>query len=156
MANNPIAKPKRGKRELNPYYCGITEGKDLKGTAYRHTHYVLIEKLTAKQLGIKADFILKFGGTDSNNRGVITQSNRKPSKKGGKLVTAKRYITQCSKSITAYCKGVVKNSKGKDVSETYSIGFPSNVPLRLIIKFFKTNCLNVIRIGTGGNFYQIR
>jgi hypothetical protein len=154
MANAPSAKPKKGKQNLLPFYVGITEGKNLKGEPYKHTHYVRIEELKAARLGIKSKSIVKFGGTDVIQQGVVYQNNRKKTKGDKKAVTAKRHITQYHKPITAYCKELVINSKRKRVVETYTIGFPSSVPLRLIIKFFKTNCPNVVRIGTGGNFYQ--
>jgi hypothetical protein len=154
MANAPSAKPKKGKQNLLPFYVGITEGKNLKGETYKHTHYVLIEELKAIRLGIKSKSIIKFGGSDSIQSGVIIQHNHKKIKGDKKNFSAKRYITQYHKPITAYCKELVVNSKKKRVVETYTIGFPSSVPLRLIIKFFKTNCPNVVRIGTGGNLYQ--
>jgi hypothetical protein len=156
MANAPSAKRKKGKQKLLPFYVGITEGKTLKNKAYKHTHYVLIDERVTTRLGIKGNSIVKPGGADEIFNGVVFQKNRKKSTGDKKPYEAKRYITQCQKSITAYCKGFVKNKAGEDVQETYSIGFASNIPLRLIIKFFKDKAPNVTRIGTGGNLYQVR
>jgi hypothetical protein len=156
MAAAPSAKSKPGQRLLLPFYCGITEGKDLQNKPYKHTHYVLIADKVATRLGIKSKSIVKPGAADAIVNGVVFQKNRKKSTGDKKPVEAKRYLTQCKRAITAYCKSTVKNKAGKDVQETYSIGFPSNVPLRLIIKFFNINAPNVIRIGTGGNLYQVR
>jgi hypothetical protein len=156
MANAPSAKPKKGKRKLSPFYVGLTEGKDLKNRLYKHTHYVLIDERVVPQLGLKRKELLKPGSTDFSRKGVVFQSNHKKSKGDKKTFTMKRFITQSSKPITAYCKAYVKDKKGNDVQESYSIGFPSNVPLRLIIKFFKDFCFNVTSIGTGGNRYQVR
>jgi hypothetical protein len=156
MAAAPSAKTKPGQRLLLPFYCGITEGRDLKNKPYKHTHYVLIADKVAARLGIKQKSIVKPGSADAIINGVVFQKNRKKSVGDKKDVEAKRYIKQCKHKITAYCKTTVKNKLGKDVPETYSIGFPSNVPLRLIIKFFNLNAPNVVRIGTGGNLYQVR
>ena len=155
MASAQVAKRKVGSRNLLPFYVGITEGKDLKGVPYKHTHYVLIDAVVATQLGIKAKGLSKPGAADLLVKGQILQTNRKKAKGDKQPVTARRYITQSSKPILAECKQLIVNSKQKRVQESYSIGFPSNVPLRLIIKFFKTYCPNVQRISTGGNFYQI-
>jgi hypothetical protein len=156
MANAPEARPKKGKRKLAPFYVGITQVKSLDKKNVSHTHYVLIDERVFGRLGLQRKQVAKPGGSDVINRNVVYQLNRKKSTGDKKPVVAKRFITQSSKSITAYCKGFVKNKQGKDVPESYSIGFPSNVPLRLIIKFFKDFCFNVVRIGTGGNLYQVR
>jgi hypothetical protein len=156
MTSAPSAKVKAGQRLLLPFYCGITEGKSLKNEPYKHTHYVLIEQKVAARLGIKAKSIVKPGAADAIVNGIVFQKNRKKSTGDKKNVEAKRFLTQCKRKITVYCKSTVKNKAGKDVQETYSIGFPSNVPLRLIIKFFNINAPNVVKIGTGGNLYQVR
>jgi hypothetical protein len=156
MANAPSAKVKKGKRKLLPFYVGITEGKTLKNKPYKHTHYVLIDERVTPRLGIKSQSKVKPGNTDQINDGVVFQKNRRKSVGDKKPYTAKRAVKQCQKSITAYCKSFVKNKQGEDVPETYSIGFASNIPLRLIIKFFKDNAPSVVRIGTGGNQYQVR
>jgi hypothetical protein len=156
MANAPSAISKAGQRRLLPFYCGVTESKPLTGAAVKHTHYVLIDEKKAFRMGIKAKSIVKPGGADSIQNGIVFQKNRKKSTGDKKPVEAKRHITQCQKSITVFCKGTVKNKKGKEVQETYSVGFPSNVPLRNIIEFFNKNAANVMRIGTGGNLYQVR
>jgi hypothetical protein len=156
MASSPSAKRVVGSRNLLPFYVGITEGKDLKGTAYKHTHYVLIDEAVATRLGIRAKGISKPGAADLLIKGQILQTNRKKAKGDKKPITARRYITQSSKTIIVECKELVINSKRQRVQESYSIGFPSNVPLRLIIKFFATNCPNVQRISTGGNYYQVK
>lgn len=150
------AKPGVGKRNLLPFYVGITRGKNLKGVAYAHTHYVLIDQKVADRLGIKAKGSSKPGATDTLLRGFIYQNNRKKTKGDKENIVSKRYITQNSKPITVTCKELVLNSKQKLVSETYTIGFPSSVPLRLIIQFFNKNAPKVIRIGTGGKSYQVR
>jgi hypothetical protein len=155
MAGAPITRTKGRKKVLRPFYIGLTTGKDLKGKPYTHTHYVLIEALIAEQLGIKAKSIIK-PGADAGVDGVVIQTNRKKSRGDKKPYEAKRYLQQCKKKITVYCKAFVKNAQGKDVPETYTIGFPSNVPLRLIRKFFEAKAPNVVRIGTGGNLYQVR
>ncbi|NJR31623.1 MAG: hypothetical protein HC778_00530 [Chamaesiphon sp. CSU_1_12] len=156
MTAAPSAKPKVGTRNLLPFYVGITRGRNLKGVAYAHTHYVLIDQKVATQLGIKAKGSSKPGATDTLLRGIVYQNNRKKTKGDKKNVVAKRYITQSKKSITVTCKQLVLNSKQKLVSETYTIGFASSIPLRLILEFFKKNAPNVIKIGTGGKSYQIR
>jgi hypothetical protein len=156
MANAPSAKVKAGQQKLLTFYVGLTESKSLQGgKATKHTHYVLIDEKKALRLGTKGKGTVK-PGSDAKVNGIIIQTGKKKSTGDKKSFEAKRYITQYSKSITAFCKGRVKNSKGKDVQETYSIGFPSNVPIRLIIEFFKKNCPNVVRIGTGGQLYQVR
>jgi hypothetical protein len=156
MAVAPSAKKGVGKQNLLPFYCGLTEGKDLKGKAYKHTHYVLIDERVCTRLGISGKGTSKPGAADTLTKGVIFQNNRKKTKGNKKDITAKRYITQCSKSIKVYCKADVLNAQKKLVPETYTIGFASSIPLRLIIKFFKDKAPNVIRIGTGGNLYQVR
>jgi hypothetical protein len=155
MANAPSAKEKPGRQVLLPFYVGITESKDLKGQTSKHTHYVLIEKNKATRMGIKQAGTVK-PGADAKVNGIVFQLNRKKATGDKKPYEAKRYIKQCKRSITAYCKGTVKNKKGKDVQETYSIGFPSGVPIRLIRQFFEKTAPNVVRIGTGGNLYQVR
>ena len=154
MASSPSAKKGVGKQKLLPFYCGITEGKSLKGVAYKHTHYVLIDERVSTRLGIKSKGISKPGAADIISRGVVFQNNRKKKTGNKKDIVARRVITQSSKPITAYCKASVLNNQKKLVPETYSIGFPSNVPIRLIIKFFQANCPNVARISTGGNMYS--
>jgi hypothetical protein len=156
MTSAPSAKPGVGKKNLLPFYVGLTEGKNLKNKPYKHTHYVLIDERVATRLGIKGKGSSKPGAADTLSGGVIFQNNRKKAKGGKTDITAKRYITQCTKSITVYCKASVINSQKKLVPESYSIGFASSVPLRLIIKFFKDKAPSVLRIGTGGNMYQVR
>jgi hypothetical protein len=156
MANAPSAKPKKGKRKLSPFYVGITQNKSLTNKITSHTHYVLIDERVVPQLGLKRKEVAKPGGSDVINKGIVYQLNRKKTTGDKKAVTAKRFIIQSSKPITAYCKNYVRDKNGKEVQESYSIGFPSNVPLRLIIKFFKDFCFNVTSIGTGGNRYQVR
>jgi hypothetical protein len=156
MANAPSAKSARGASKLLPFYIGISDSKPLKGGTVKHTHYVMIEAKKAARLGIKGKFIVKPGGSDVIENNVVYQKNRKKSTGNKQPVEAKRHVKQGHKPITAYCKGTVKTKAGKEVQETYSVGFPSNVPLRLIIAFFNKNCPNVERIGTGGNLYQVR
>jgi hypothetical protein len=156
MATAPSAKRGLGKRNLLPFYCGLTEGKDLKNKPYKHTHYVLIDERVATRFGITVKGSSKPGAADTLAKGVVFQNNRKKTKGDKKDITAKRYLTQCSKSIKVECKASVLNAQKKLVPESYSIGFPSNVPLRLIIKFFKDKAPNVVRIGTGGNLYSVR
>lgn len=156
MANAPSAKSGAGKSKLLPFYVGISTGKTLAGVETKHTHYVLIEAKKAARLGIKAKSIVKPGGADIIENNVVYQKNRKKSTGDKQPVEAKRVVTRGSKSITAHCKSKVKTKAGKEVAETYSVGFPSNVPLRLIINFFNKQCPNVERINTGGNFYQVR
>ena len=155
MAAAPITTAKSLKRLLKPFYIGQTTGKDLKNKPYSHTHYVLIESAVAERLGLKGKSLIK-SGSDAGADGVVFQVQRKKSVGDKKPYEAKRYLKQCKKKITLFCKGTVKNKKGKDVQETYSVGFPTNVPLRLIIKFLNKYAPNVIRIGTGGNLYQVR
>jgi hypothetical protein len=155
MANAPGAKKKAGQQKLLPCYVGVTDGKDSKGVKTTHTHYVLIADRVATRLGIKGKAVKKPGSSDVVDNGVVYQTNRKKAKGTGS-VEAKRYLKQCEKKITIYCKGTVRNSKGKDVPETYSVGFPSGVPLRLIKKFLESNCPNVVRYGTGSQLYQVR
>jgi hypothetical protein len=156
MANAPSAKIKKGKRKLLPFYVGVTDSKSLSGKASRHTHYVLIDQRVSTQLGIKGLGIVKPGGSDGILDGVVFQKNRKKSVGDKKPVIAKRYLTQCQKSITVLCKNFVKNKAGVLVQESYSIGFASNIPLSFIIKFFREKAPNVSRISTGGNLYQVR
>ena len=156
MTSAPSAKPGVGKKNLLPFYVGLTEGKDLKNKPYKHTHYVLIDERVATRLGIKGKGSSKPGAADTLSKGVIFQNNRKQTKGDKKDITAKRHITQCTKSITVYTKILILNSKGKYVHESYSIGFASSIPLRTIIKFFKDKAPNVLRLGTGGKMYQVR
>jgi hypothetical protein len=155
MANAPSAKKKAGQSKLLPCYIGVTEGKDPKGVKTTHSHYVLIAERVATRLGIKGKSIKKPGGSDVIENGIVYQTNRKKAKGTGK-VEAKRFLKQYQKKIMLYCKGTVKNTKGKDVQETYSVSFPSGVPLRLIRKFLEDNCPNVVRYGTGNQLYQVR
>lgn len=156
MANAPSAKVKKGKRKLLPFYVGVTDSKSLKNKASRHTHYVLIDQRVATQLGIKPNQIVKPGGSDGIQDGIVFQKNHKKSTGDKKNFIMKRYLTQYQKSITAYCKNFVLTKAGKEVQESYSIGFPSSVPLSFIIKFFKIHAPNVVKIGTGNNLYQVR
>jgi hypothetical protein len=156
MANAPSAKSAAGGSKLLPFYIGISTSNALVGKPVKHTHYVLIEAKKAARLGIKAKSIVKPGGQDLIENNIVYQTNRKKSVGDKKPVEAKRVVKQYGRSITAYCKSKVKNKAGKEVAETYSIGFPSGVPLRLIIEFFNKQCPNVERINTGGNFYQVR
>jgi hypothetical protein len=156
MANAPSAKSARGSSKLLPFYVGVNTSKDLKGKSTSHTHYVMIEAKKANRLGIKSKSIVKPGGSDVIENNIVYQKNHKKSVGDKKDYEAKRFVKQGHKPITAFCKGTVKTKTGKEVQETYSIGFPSNVPLRLIIAFFNKNCPNVVRIGTGGNLYQVR
>jgi hypothetical protein len=155
MAAAPITTAKSLKKLLKPFYIGQTTGKDLKGKPYSHTHYVVIEAAVAERLGIKGKSLIK-PGADAGVDGIVMQLQRKKSTGDKKPYEAKRYLKQCKRKIIVFCKGTVKNKQGKDVQETYSIGFPTNVPLRLIIKFFNKYAPNVVRIGTGGNLYQVR
>jgi hypothetical protein len=139
-----------------PFYVGITEGKTLKNKAYKHTHYVLIESKVATRLGIKNQSKVKPGNADTINDGVVFQKNRKKSVGNKKVYTAKRVVKQRQKSITVHCKAFVKNTKGEEVPESYSIGFATSIPIRTIVKFFFDNAPSVIKIGTGGNQYQVR
>ena len=156
MASAPSAKVKKGSRKLLPFYVGITEQKALDNKTYRHTHYVLINETVATRLGIKGKSKVKPGGTDTISDGLVFQKNHKKGVGNKKVYTTKRIVKQCQKSITVYCKGFVKNNKGKEVPESYSIGFATNIPLRTIIKFFFDIAPSVIKIGTGGNQYQVR
>lgn len=156
MANAPSAKAGVGQKKLLPFYVGISDHKSLTGVVTKHTHYVMIEAKKAARLGIKSKGLSKPGAADVLENNVIYQTNRKKSTGDKKDVTAKRPVKQGHKSITAYLSTTVKTKKGKEVTETYSIGFPSSVSLGLILKFFKANCPNVVRIGSGGNLYQVR
>lgn len=156
MANAPSSKPLKGKSKLLPFYVGLTSGKTLDSKDYKHTHYVLIEKTKAVRMGLKNLSLVKPGNSDEILNGLVVQKNHKKGVGDKKPYQAKRNVTQCKKSIMAYCKATVKNKAGKDVQETYSVGFASSIPLRLIIAFFKKNCPNVTRISTGNNFYQVR
>ena len=155
MAAAPITQAKGRKVSLRPFFIGLTKGKDLKGKDYTHTHYVLIESLVAEQLGIKKKSIIK-PGADAGVDGIVFQVARKKSRGDKKPYEAKRNLQRGKKEITVFCKGTVKNKQGKDVQETYTIGFPRSVPLRLIRGFFAKEAPNVVRIGTGGNLYQVR
>jgi hypothetical protein len=154
MASAPSAKRKKGLQKLLPCYIGITNHKDDKGKKFTSTHYVLINDRVATRLGL-ATATKKPGGSDASEFGIVYKKNRKRPK-GGPLVEAKRFLKQYKKKITLYCKGTVKNSAGKDVQESYTIGFPSGVPLALIRVFLQKNCPNVIRYGTGSELYQVR
>jgi hypothetical protein len=156
MAAALSAKPKKGKRQLSPFYIGTTQSKSLTNKIVSHTHYVLIDGKVVTQLGLKLKQTAKPGGLDFIRNGLVFQSNRKKTTGDKRPMVAKRFVQQSSKPITAYCKTYVKDRNGKEVQESYSIGFPSNVPLRLIIKFFKDFCFNVTSIGTGSNRYQVR
>jgi hypothetical protein len=154
MASAPSAKVKKGFQKLLPCYIGITNGKDAKGKPSTTTHYVLINDRVANRLGITVA-IKKPGGSDTLEFGVVYKKNRKRPK-GGSVVEAKRFLKQYKKKITLYCKGTVKNSIGKDVQESYSLSFPSGIPLALIRVFLQKNCPNVVRYGTGTQLYQVR
>jgi hypothetical protein len=142
-----------GNRKLMPFYVGISEHKSLANVVSKHTHYVMIEQKVAVRLGLKQKGSSKPGGSDVLEANLVHQTNRK-GKKG--THTAKRVISQGKRKITAHLDTTVKNKAGKEVTETYSMGFPSGVPLRLIIKFFKDNCPRVARINSSGNMYQVR
>lgn len=156
MAASPSAKKKAGGgNKLIPCYIGVTDGKDSKGQKTSHTHYVEIDEEVAKRLGIKGKSIKKPGGSDRTENGIVYQTNRKKPKGG--TTEAKRALKQYKKTIILYCKGTVKNKKGKDVQESYSVGFPSGVPLRLVRKFLEDHCPNVARYQPkSGDLYQVR
>ncbi len=155
MASATSAKPKKGTKKLIPCYVGITDGQDAKGVKTTHTHYVLIDSKVASRIGIKGASVKKPGGSDAVEHGVVYQTNRKKAKGTGK-VEAKRYLSQGKRKIKLYCKGTVKDKQNKQVQETYSVGFPLGVPLRLIKKFLQDHCPNVVRYGTGNELYQVR
>jgi hypothetical protein len=156
MASAPSAKPKKGTRTLSPFYIGISTSKSLANEQTKHIHYVLIESKVVPQLGLKLKQTVRPGGLDFVRNGVVFEANHKKGTGNKQPYPAKRFIKQSSKPITAYCKGYIKNKKGKEVQESYTIGFPSNVPLGLIIRFFKDFCFNVTSIGTGNNRYTVR
>jgi len=154
MAASSSGKAGAGLHKLLPFFVGITKHKPLKGAETQTTHYVAIEQKVASRLGTKSKGTAKTnGGADVLENNIVYQTNRK-GKKGNH--TAKRVVGRCGKPITAYLNTTVKQKNGKEVPESYTIGFPSGVPLGLIIKFFRDNCPNVVRIGTGGNMYQVR
>jgi hypothetical protein len=161
MAASKEAKAAIGNMKLQPYYVGVSEHKTLAGKAFKHTHYVLIRSQVAKRLGITKTQIIK-PGTDSSVDGVIFENQRKG--KNNKRHVAKRFLTlyasgtKSSKTIEAYLdtNPRIKTKSGELVSESYIISFPSSIPLRMIVDFFKKNCPKVTRLNTGSNFYRIR
>ena len=80
MTSAPSAKPGVGKKNLLPFYVGLTEGKDLKNKPSKHTHYVLIDERVATRLGIKGKGSSKPGAADTLSGGVIFQNNRSPNR----------------------------------------------------------------------------
>jgi hypothetical protein len=155
MASAPSAKRKKGSNKLLPCYLGVTKEK-VAGKVTSVTHYILIPERIATRLGLTAA-VKKPGPSDSMEYGVVYKLNRKkPKKTGAGQVEAKRFIKQYKRKITLYCKAFVKNAQGKDVRESYTLGFPTGVPLTIIRKFLEKNCLNVVRFGTGSQLYQVR
>jgi hypothetical protein len=153
MASAKIAKPGVGKQRLIPHYLGVTDGKNAKGKQVSITHYVVIDKSVGTQLGIK-DSVKKPGGSDAYEHNVVHKKNKR-NPRGSALIEAKRYLKRCKRSIKLFCKGTV-TVNGKQVQETYIVGFPTGVPLRLIRKFLVEKCPNVVRYGTGTQLYQVR
>jgi hypothetical protein len=142
---------------LRPYFIGITEGK-YKGKPVKHVHYVMIKSNVAVKIGLTKKYLLR-DGSDSVVDGVVFRNvnKRKNSKSKTGVTTAKRGLHQYSKSITVILDKIVKSKDGLTTDfESYDIGFPSSVPLRMIIKFFRDNCPKVMRIKTKGNMYGVR
>jgi hypothetical protein len=156
MASAPGAKSRKGSQKMLPCYIGVTSEKDATGKKRSVTHYVLINDRVAPRLGLKG-VVKKPGGSDTVEFGIVYKLNRrKPKQKGAGSVESKRYITYYKRKITVYCKAFVKNKQGKDVRESYTLNFPSGLPLSSIRKFLQNNCKNVIRYGTGSQLYQVR
>jgi hypothetical protein len=156
MAKDPKIKIGVGDRRLQPYFIGTTDGKNAKNVAVKHTHYVLIETWKAAKLGISKKAILREG-LDSTVDGVVFRNTNRKTTQTNKKGKAKRHIERGGRAIEMYLNNRVKSKDGlKESWETYTVGFPSGVPLRVILKFIRDNCSKVVRINTGSNFYGVR
>jgi hypothetical protein len=113
MAAAPSAKSKPGQRLLLPFYCGITEGKDLKNQPYKHTHYVLIAEKVAARLGIKQKSIVKPGSADAIVNGVVFQKNRKKSVGDKNLLKQNDTLHSASIKLLLIVKPLLKIRQGK-------------------------------------------
>jgi hypothetical protein len=142
--------------KLYPYYVGVSEHKTLKNEAYKTTHYVLINVLAAKTMGMKPGGKIK-PGSDKNIDGLVF-TNRKASvtSKNKAPVSSKRYLTKGGKDVQAYTTARKKLANGVLAPEICTVAFPSNIPIPMIQKFFKDNCPKVDRIHVGKNFYSVR
>ncbi len=155
MARDPNLKVKPGESRLAPFFIGTTKSKNKKGKTVEHVHYVLINPGVATKLGISKKLILR-SGTDSTIDGVVLRNTTR--KTGTKTTTgeAKRYLQRGAKTIELYLNNRIKLKNGDYAWESYNVGFPSGVPLTLILKFIRDNCSKVVRFNTGSNFYGVR
>jgi hypothetical protein len=140
---------------LSPFYLGAR--RPTKQGGKLHSHYVLINPLIAPRLGIKARSTHK--PTDEIVAGAVFDTKRKYGKgteKGKFTTTAKRFITQGEKSVELFTGNYVKNSKGKDVQESYQVGFPSSLTMVDIIFFVNKQMPLVKFLRHGGRTYTSR
>jgi hypothetical protein len=156
MASDPQAKKSGEAILLRPYFIGTTDGKQ-KGKTVQHVHYVMIKSDVAKKIGLAKTHIIR-NGSDSIVDGIVFRNlnKKKNSKSKTGVTTAKRGLHQYSKPITVVLDKIIKNKDGTTDFESYTIGFGSSIPLRMIIKFFRDNCPKVMRIKTKGNIYGVR
>jgi hypothetical protein len=155
MARDPALKVKPGDGKLLPYFIGTTKSKNKKGKAVNRVHYVLISFAVATKLGISKKSIIRQGSDSTIDAVVFRNATRKI---GTKTTTgqAKRYLQRGGKSIELYLNNQVKTRSGDTAWESYIVGFPSGVPLTVILKFVRDNCSKVVRFNTGSNFYGVR
>jgi translation initiation factor IF-2 len=154
MARDPALKVKPGEGKLLPFFIGTTEGKTKKGKVVNRVHYVLIQSAVATKLGMTKKAIIRQGTDSTVDAVVFRNTTRKTATKTTKGQT-KRYLQRGSKPIELYLNNKVKTKSGDTAWESYIVGFPSGVPLRLIIKFLRDNCPKVVRMNTGSNFYGV-
>lgn len=155
MARDPALKVKPGDGKLLPFFIGTTKSKNKKGKEVNHVHYVLIQAAVATKLGISKKSIIR-PGTDSTIDAVVFRNTTR--KTGTKTTTgqAKRYLQRGARTIELYLNNRVKTKDGDLAWESYNVGFPSGVPLTLVLKFIRDNCSKVVRFNTGSNFYGVR
>jgi translation initiation factor IF-2 len=155
MARDPALKVRPGEGKLLPFFIGTTQGKNKRGKVVNHVHYVLIQSAVATKLGISKKAIIRNGSDSTVDAVVFRNSTRKVGTQT-KTGQAKRYLQRGSKPIELYLANQVKTPSGDKAWESYVVGFPSGVPLTVILKFVRDNCSKVIRINTGSNFYGVR
>lgn len=142
-------------KALSPYYLGAQTATKKGGKL--SSHYVMISPLVAPRLGIKGKATRK--PTDKLLGGAIFDTNRTYSKGEGAgkgKTNAKRFIEQGSKPVDLYTGNYVKNAKGKDVKEFYTVGFPSSLTMVNIIFFVNKQMPLVKYMKHGGRTYVSR
>jgi hypothetical protein len=140
---------------LAPYYLGTVTNKrsTTKGAGKNtHAHYLSINPLVAKRLGMTGGNLIKSG--DEFLVGAVF--NKKKKLGGGKGTTiAKRSIKQGSIPIRLFTGDYILNAKTKKLErESYQVGFPSTLSIIEILYFVHKRMKKVTLVKSGKNHYS--